>query len=150
MSYPHFSGDCEDFHDKVIDWTGVRPMNRSADGRPGYKPEVESPEIVVLCGSTRFKDEINRANAELTMQGKLVISLGVFGHTDLPDHDWTTGGNEDKRMLDELHRRKIDLADRVLVVDVGGYIGESTRGEIAYATGRGIPVDYLTTARSTR
>lgn len=79
------------------------------------------------------------------MAGELVISLGVFGHVDLPDHDWTTGGNDDKRLLDELHKRKIDLADRVLIVNVGGYIGESTRGEIEYATSRGKRVDYLET-----
>lgn len=101
------------------------------------------PEIVVLCGSTRFKDEINRTNAELTMQGKLVISLGVFGHVDMPDRDWTTGGSDDKRMLDELHKRKIDLADRVLIVNPGGYIGESTRGEIEYAKARSKPISYL-------
>lgn len=101
------------------------------------------PEIVTLCGSTRFKDEINRINAELTMQGTLVISLGVFGHVDMPDHDWTTDGNADKRMLDDLHRHKIALADRVFVVNVGGYIGESTRGEIAFAVRLGKPVGYL-------
>lgn len=101
------------------------------------------PRIVCLCGSTRFKDEINAASARLTMQGVLVISLGVFGHTDLPDRDWTTGASDDKRMLDDLHRRKIDLADYVLVLNVGGYIGESTRSEIDYAEKLGKPVEYL-------
>ena len=101
------------------------------------------PEIITLCGSTRFKDEINAANARLTLAGKLVISLGLFGHVDLPDRDWTTNGSEDKRLLDELHKRKIDLADRVYVVNVGGYIGESTRGEIEYAQKIGRPVEYL-------
>ena len=101
------------------------------------------PTIVCLCGSTRFKDEINAANARLTMQGALVISLGVFGHTDLPDRDWTTGASDDKRMLDNLHRRKIDLADEVLIVsDETGYFGESTQGEIRYALEHGKPVRY--------
>lgn len=99
--------------------------------------------IITLCGSTRFKDEINAANARLTMEGHLVISLGVFGHTDMPNIDWTTGGNEIKKMLDDLHRRKIDLADEILVINVGGYIGESTRGEIEYARSIGVGVDYL-------
>lgn len=125
MGYPHYSSECADHHSMVVDFGGPRP------------------EIVILCGSTRFKDQINAANARLTMQGKLVISLGVFGHIDLPDHDWTTGGSADKQMLDGLHKRKIDLADRVLVVNVGGYIGESTRSEIDYAISRSIPVDYL-------
>jgi hypothetical protein len=99
--------------------------------------------IITLCGSSRFKDEFNEANARLTMEGNLVISLGVFGHTDLPDHHWTTGGNADKLMLDELHKHKIDLADEILVINVGGYIGESTRGEIAYARSRGKAISYL-------
>jgi hypothetical protein len=101
------------------------------------------PKVVTLCGSTRFKDEINAANARLTMEGNLVISLGVFGHTDMPDHDWSTSGTEVKQMLDELHKRKIDLADEILVINVGGYIGESTRSEIRYAESVGVPVTYL-------
>lgn len=100
-------------------------------------------KIITLCGSTRFKDEFNKTNAELTMEGNLVISLGVFGHVDMPDHDWTTGGNADKLMLDNLHKRKIDLADEILVINVGGYVGDSTRGEIAYAVEHGKTVRYL-------
>lgn len=101
------------------------------------------PRIVTICGSTRFKDEINAANARLTMEGNLVISLGVFGHVDMPDVDWTTGGNDLKVMLDDLHRQKIRLADSVFIVNPGGYIGESTRNEIAYAESLGLPVRYL-------
>jgi hypothetical protein len=101
------------------------------------------PHIITLCGSTKFKKEINEVNARLTLEGFLVISLGVFGHTDMPDYDWTTSGNELKRKLDELHRRKIDLADEVYVVNVGGYIGESTTGEIDYARAQGKPVRFL-------
>lgn len=100
-------------------------------------------EIVTLCGSTRFKDEIHAENARLTMEGRLVISLGVFGHTDLPDYDWTTDASDLKRMLDALHRQKIDLADRVHVVNPGGYFGESTAREIAYARSLGKPVTFL-------
>lgn len=101
------------------------------------------PEIVTLCGSTRFKDTFNAVNAEMTMAGTLVISLGVFGHTDMPDRDWSTGGSGEKVALDELHKRKIDLADRVLVINVNGYIGDSTRSEIEYAKKIGRPVTYL-------
>lgn len=104
---------------------------------------MDKPKIITLCGSTRFKDEINAANARLTLAGNLVISLGVFGHVDMPDHDWTTGGNEAKQMLDDLHKRKIDLADEVFVINVGGYIGESTLGEITYARKHGKRVRYL-------
>jgi predicted phosphodiesterase len=80
-------------------------------------------KIITLCGSTKFKEDINKANARLTMQGNVVISLGVFGHTDIPDVDWTTGGNAVKRMLDDLHKQKIDLADEIYVINPGGYIG---------------------------
>lgn len=138
MSYPHYSGDCHEYHDEVIDWSGVR---RGARGQS----DVIAPEIVTLCGSTRFKADINRVNAELTMRGVIVISLGVFGHTDMPHYDWTTDGSADKRMLDEVHRRKIDLAHRVHIVNPSGYIGESTRGEIEYATDQGKTVTYEVT-----
>ena len=101
------------------------------------------PCVVCLCGSTRFKEEINATNAKLSLEGYLVISLGLFGHTDLPNLDWSTNGSERKIMLDELHKRKIDLADEVFVVNVGGYVGESTRSEIDYAVAHGKPVKYL-------
>ncbi len=99
-------------------------------------------KVVTLCGSTKFKDQINEANARLTMAGRVVISLGIFGHTDMPGVDWTTDGSEVKRMLDDLHRQKIDLADEICVVMVDGYIGESTRGEIEYAISQDKRVQY--------
>lgn len=105
---------------------------------------VERPLVIVLCGSTRFKNEINQENARLTLDGNIVISMGVFGHVDMPDSKlWETDSSDTKRMLDTLHKRKIDLADRVHVVNPGGYIGESTAGEIAYATEKGLLVTYL-------
>lgn len=125
MSYAHFTPDCDEHHDLVRDFGGPRPR------------------IVTLCGSTKFKTEINRVNAELTMRGVLVISLGVFGHVDMPDRDWSTGGSDDKVMLDALHKRKIDLADEIMVINVGGYVGESTRSEIEYAERIGRDVSYL-------
>lgn len=116
-------------------------MNHAApEDQPGG---VHRPPVVTLCGSTRFKNQINAENARLTLQGNLVISLGVFGHTDMPDVDWTTDGSDIKRMLDDLHLRKIDLADRVHVINPGGYIGESTRSEIDYARRTGKPITYL-------
>ena len=103
------------------------------------------PEIVVLCGSTRFYDMFQAANYDLTMLGKIVLSVGFYphskaihGHGEGVGHDST-----EKVALDELHKRKIDLADRVYVLNVDGYIGESTRSEIDYAVAHGKPVDYL-------
>lgn len=100
-------------------------------------------EVVTLCGSTKFKDAFHAENQRLTMEGCVVISLGVFGHTDLPDYDWTTDASDLKRRLDGLHFQKIRMADRVHVIDPGGYIGESTAREIAYAESLGKHVTYL-------
>ena len=75
----------------------------------------------------------------LTLEGNIVISVGLFGHSG--DEDvWKPGVKE---MLDEMHLRKIDLADEIYVINVGGYIGSSTRSEIAYAQAHGKPVRYL-------
>lgn len=93
-------------------------------------------EIVCICGSTRFRAEIVAANRDLTLDGAIVLAPGVFGHDGDPITD------EQKAALDELHRRKIDLADRVLVVNPGGYIGHSTGLEIGYAMDTGKPVGY--------
>jgi hypothetical protein len=101
------------------------------------------PHVICLCGSSRFKDEINAANVRLTLAGNLVLSLGLFGHADFPGMNWETGGSGTKIMLDELHKRKIDLADEIFVVNVDGYIGESTYSEIDYAVAHGKQVRYL-------
>jgi len=95
------------------------------------------PIIVCLCGSTRFKLAFEEANAEATIQGFIVLAPGVFGHfsgLDLP--------KERKEALDELHLRKIDLANEVWVVSPNGYIGDSTRAEIEYAKSVEKPVLY--------
>jgi hypothetical protein len=102
------------------------------------------PPIVCLCGSTRFTDEFNRQRKELTERGEIVLSIEVVT-TQARDRDPQFCDPALKARLDELHKRKIDLADYVLVLNVGGYIGESTRSEIAYAAAHGKPVTYLTT-----
>lgn len=91
---------------------------------------MSKPEIVCLCGSTRFADAFRKANRDLTLEGKIVLSVGFFGH-DPKEHGELT--DEIKKNLDELHFRKIDLADWVLFLNVDGYIGDSTRREIAYS-----------------
>lgn len=93
----------------------------------------ERPEIVCLCGSIRFRDELRAADRELTLAGVIVVAPAeVNGVTT----------EEQKAALGALHLRKIDLADRVLVVNPGGYVGESTRSEIAYARAAGKPVTF--------
>ena len=95
--------------------------------------------VVTLCGSTRFKDAFMEAQKRLTLEGYIVISVGLFGHSG-DNEVWTDGT---KQMLDDMHKRKIDMADSIYVINVGGYIGESTRTEIEYAIKNGKKVEYL-------
>ena len=95
--------------------------------------------VVTLCGSTRFKDAFMEAQKRLTLEGNIVISVGLFGHSG-DDEVWTEGTKE---MLDDMHKRKIDMADGIFVINVGGYIGSSTRSEIEYALATGKAVRYL-------
>jgi hypothetical protein len=96
-------------------------------------------KIITLCGSTRFKDEFIAQQKRLTLEGNIVISVGLFGHSG-DDEVWS---ESTKAMLDDMHKRKIDLADEIFVINVGGYIGNSTRSEIEYATMTGKPVHML-------
>ena len=100
---------------------------------------VGTYKVITLCGSTRFKEQFLEAQKRLTLEGNIVISVGLFGHSG-DNEVWTEGT---KTMLDDMHKRKIDMADEIFVINVGGYIGESTRGEIAYAESKGIGVKYL-------
>ena len=95
--------------------------------------------VVTLCGSTRFKDEFLEVQKKLTLQGNIVISVGLFSHSDGQENI-----NEDTlKMLIDIHKRKIDMADSIYVINVGGYIGDSTRSEIEYAKKHGKVVRYL-------
>lgn len=99
------------------------------------------PTIVCLCGSTRFSDAFREANLRETLAGKIVLSIGcdMKGDAELFAHMTEAERLKLKDELDELHRRKIDLADEVLILNVitdehpKGYIGNSTRGELEYA-----------------
>jgi hypothetical protein len=96
-------------------------------------------KIITLCGSTRFKEEFLAAQKRLTLEGNIVISVGLFGHSG--DEEVCTA--ETKAMLDDMHKRKIDLADEIFVINPGGYIGSSTRSEIEYAAKTGKGISYL-------
>lgn len=96
-------------------------------------------KIVTLCGSTRFKEQFFEVQKKLTLEGYIVISVGLFGHSG-DDEVWTEGTKE---MLDKMHLSKIDLADEIFVINVNGYIGESTKREIEYAKSTGKIVNYL-------
>lgn len=100
---------------------------------------ISNYKIVTLCGSTKFKDKFFEVQKELTLQGNIVISVGLFGHSG-DDEVWSEGTKE---MLDDMHKRKIDLSDEIFVINVDGYIGKSTKSEIEYAIANGKKVSYL-------
>ena len=100
---------------------------------------IKNYKIVTLCGSTRFKERFMEVQKRLTLEGCIVISVGLFGHSG-DDDVWKPGVKE---MLDDMHLRKIDLADEIFVINVGGYVGESTKREIAYAEQTGKAIKYL-------
>ena len=100
---------------------------------------IQNYKIITLCGSTRFKKQFLEVQKLLTLDGCIVISVGLFGHSG-DGEVWKPGVKE---MLDDMHKRKIDMADEIFVINVGGYIGESTKREIAYAEKTGKKVNYL-------
>jgi len=120
----------------------LRPCAVRSEREPGHPVEVSAqmrPRIVCLCGSTRFSEAFQAANLSETLEGNIVLSIGCDMRSDaalgLPA--------DTKAKLDDLHLRKIDLADEVLILNVGGYMGESTKREFAYARERGKTVRFL-------
>ena len=96
-------------------------------------------KVITLCGSTRFSDEFTAAQKRLTLEGNIVLSVGLFGHSG----DNEVWSENTKEMLDDMHLRKIDMADEIFVINPGGYIGESTGREIQYARKNNKTVRYL-------
>lgn len=103
-------------------------------------------KVITLCGSTRFKNEFIEAQKRLTLDGNIVISVGLFGHSG-DNEVWENMSvdtvTKTKEMLDDMHKRKIDMADEIFVINVGGYIGDSTKSEIEYAKATGKGIKYL-------
>ncbi len=103
-------------------------------------------KVITLCGSTRFKEQFMEAQKQLTLKGYIVISVGLFGHSG-DEEVWENMDEgtltKTKEMLDDMHKRKIDMADEIFVINVNGYIGESTKSEIKYAKETGKVVNYL-------
>ena len=107
---------------------------------------IKNYKVITLCGSTKFKEEFMNVQKNLTLKGNIVISVGLFGHSG--DNEVLENMDEGtltktKEMLDDMHKRKIDIADEIFVINVGGYIGESTHSEIEYAKKTGKKVNYL-------
>lgn len=103
-------------------------------------------KVITLCGSAKFKDEFLKVQSELSLKGNIVISIGVFISADEAEI-WNNMDEktlrETKEMLGDIHKRKIDMADEIFVINVNGYIGESTRSEIGYAKKNNKKVNYL-------
>jgi hypothetical protein len=105
-------------------------------------PAPPRPRLVCLCGSTRFTREMMLKSWEFAKQGVIAIGWNVLpGDYCAEGHGAEAEGV--KEQIDELHKRKIDLCDEVLVLNINGYIGESTRSELNYARATGKPVNYL-------
>ena len=130
---------CSIIDEFIVGWKGLFTKENVTEAIRKYK-------VITLCGSTRFKDEFLEAQKRLTLEGNIVISVGLFGHSG--DNEVWENMDEGtltktKEMLDDMHKRKIDMADEIFVINVGGYIGESTRSEIDYAKVTGKKVRYL-------
>lgn len=109
--------------------------NRLAESVGFSKEHLAKPRrtVVCLCGSTRFKEAYEKAQENETLAGKIVLTVGMFGHMEGPV----------KAMLDQLYLDKINMADEVLILNVGGYVGSSTVNEIKHAMKRGKKIRWL-------
>lgn len=97
-------------------------------------------KIVCLIGSTHFTDVFIKTAWELSLEGCIVLSIEICPY-NIKHHAGEVLGVADK--LSELHLRKIDLCSEVLVLNVGGYVGEDTKREISYARSLGKKVRWL-------
>lgn len=106
---------------------------------------INGTKVICLCGSTRFTAEMLVKQWELTKQGNVVLSWCALPDWYFKGEDKTHIGDQEgvKQIVDEVHKRKIELADEVFVINIGGYIGNSTRSEINHAIAMGKPVNYL-------
>ncbi len=111
------------------------------EARESEAPQEPSsrPRVVTLCGSTRFSEAFQAASLSETLAGRIVLSIGC----DLRSDDCLGLNDETRAKLVDLHKRKIDISDEILVLNVGGYVGESTRAEINHAIALGKEVRWL-------
>lgn len=119
---------CKDFRDR----------EKTGFCHCGLYYKVGNYPIVTLCGSTRFKEDFIRVAKLLTLKGYVVLTANVFGHDEGDPYDAKT-----KRLLDEIHKQKIEMSDMIYVINKDGYIGESTRAEIGWAYELGKEVKFM-------
>ncbi len=96
-------------------------------------------KVITLCGSTKFKDDFLREQKRLTLEGNIILTVGLFGHSG-DTEVWNDGVKE---MMDDMHKRRIDMSDEIFVINKNGYIGSSTKSEIEYAVKAGKKVNYM-------
>ena len=100
--------------------------------------DIKKYNIITLCGSIKFKDKFIKVQEKLTLEGNIVLTPNFFNNIKKEEIDEKT-----KKMLDEMHRQKIDMSDEIYIINFGGYIGESTKAEIEYAKTKGKKISYL-------
>lgn len=96
-------------------------------------------KVITLCGSTKFKDDFIREQKRLTLEGNIILTVGLFGHSG-DNEVWNEGVKE---MMDDMHKRRIDMSDEIFVINKNGYVGLSTKSEIEYAVKTGKKVNYM-------
>lgn len=129
----------------AVQMQGFDPQKVSRSGWwiwPGQDLLASRPQIVTLCGSTRFVDEFNRFRQYFTLKGMIVLSIEIVT-TQQRDEDPQHVNRPNKEMLDRLHLEKIKISDSIFVINKGGYIGESTLKEIEFAQAIRLPIEYM-------
>ena len=123
----------------------IRDNQPTSQKLKGKERMINGVKVITLCGSTRFTHDMMIKQWELTKQGNVVLSWCALPDDYFQGEDKTHIGDQEniKQVVDEVHKRKIDLSDEILVLNYGGYIGNSTRSEINYAIEHGVPVKYI-------
>lgn len=101
------------------------------------------PKIITLCGPTRFTSEMLKEAWRLTIAGVIVIHWNILESKEAFSHGAEAAGGNVKEIVDGLYLHKVAMADEVRVINVGGYIGESTRAELRHARKLGKPITWL-------
>ena len=96
-------------------------------------------KIITVCGSLNFKNEMIELAEKMELQGNCIL-CPIYPTN--PDKDAYT--EDEVLMLDKMHKEKIKLSDAILVVNVNGYIGNSTKSEIDYAKSLNKEILYYT------
>jgi hypothetical protein len=126
---------------KIVDEIKQLLLSQPANG--DKSEAIDRPKIICFCGSTRFTAEMLLTSWAFAKMGYLTLHWNILPDTCDGKSHHRAEEQGCKELMDELHKRKIDLADEVFVININGYIGESTRSEIEYAEAHGKEIKYL-------